>query len=216
VPRGYIVALVDTETSLSPDHGAFARDIAFAADRIQAEGADSGSAFFGRVAPATALMGHSMGGGSSVLAVQYSPNITAVVTMAAADTNPSAIAAAPGVSAPSLVFAASKDNVAAPASNQIPIYNGLASAEKALITITNASHCGFSSGSFTCTAAEGFVCIFCSFIELAVQQGITIQLTEKWLNYTLRGCDEGFVAFGSQLQSLVSASSVTFTSSFLP
>jgi hypothetical protein len=50
-----------------------------------------------------------MGGGSSFLAVQYNPAITAIANLAAAETNPSAIAAAANITIPALVIAGAND-----------------------------------------------------------------------------------------------------------
>ena len=105
VPQGYIMAFPRTETGLSPDHMTFGQDIAFLVKMVQQEGENPGSLFFEKVDSTSCVMGHSMGGGSSFLSIQYNPSITAIVNFAAAETNPSAIATCSSISIPALVFA---------------------------------------------------------------------------------------------------------------
>lgn len=130
--RGFIVAMVDTEGGFLPNHTNFGKDLAYVTDRLQADGATPSSPLFGRIGEKTAVGGHSMGGGATYLAVQYSANISALVTFAAANTNPSSIDAAANITLPSMVVAASNDKVAPPSSNQGPIFTALASPCKLL------------------------------------------------------------------------------------
>ncbi len=155
VPQGYIVALPTTEGNLFPSHQNFGLDISFLADAIRADGADPASPFFGAVAQTAAVMGHSMGGGASILAASQNPTITAVANLAAADTNPSAIDAAANVTAEALMFAGSLDCVTPPQNHQIPIYTNLESECRTLITLTGASHCQFAEYNFYCSLGEG-------------------------------------------------------------
>lgn len=155
VPQGYIVALPTTEGNLFPSHLNFGLDIAFLADAIRADGSDPASPFFGAVANTVVVMGHSMGGGASILAAAGNPTITGVANLAAADTNPSAIQAAANVTAQALMFAGSLDCVTPPGNHQIPIYDNLGSECRTLITLTGASHCQFAEYNFYCSLGEG-------------------------------------------------------------
>jgi pimeloyl-ACP methyl ester carboxylesterase len=94
VPAGYIIAFPRTETGLSPQHAELGRDLSFVRNALLSEGADPGSLFYQRIAPVSAVMGHSMGGGASFLAAAQDTGFTAMVNFAAAETSPSAIAAA--------------------------------------------------------------------------------------------------------------------------
>lgn len=155
VAQGYIVAFPRTEGSISPSHGDFGLDLAYVAEAIQTRGTSDASFFFyQKTAPTTAIMGHSMGGGAALLASQNNSNITAMAVLAAAETNPSAVAAAPGINVPSLIFAGGNDCVTPPGTNQIPMYNALASQCKTLVTITGGSHCQFSDDNFNCNFGE--------------------------------------------------------------
>ncbi len=216
VARGFIVALVDTEGGFLPNHTNFGRDLAFVTDALQAAGADSNSPFFARIAAKTAVMGHSMGGGASFLAVQYSANISAMVTLAAANTNPSSIEAAANIALPSLVIAGGKDTVAPPNTNQTPMYNALLSDCKYFVSTVEGSHCNFAPDSFTCSFGEGTTCFNCDFMDGNLQRAITVETTALWLAYTLQDCDDARTALDAYLGEAVTAGNVTTTSACGP
>ncbi len=67
VPKGYIMAFPRTEGSVipAPDHEAFGLDLKFLNDFILSEGNNSSSFFYQHIIGTSAIMGHSMGGGSS-------------------------------------------------------------------------------------------------------------------------------------------------------
>jgi len=198
-PAGYIVALPRTEGTVFPSHAQFGQDLAFVANAIRAEGANAASLFFEKVAASAAVAGHSMGGGASVLAAAGNANIQAVVNLAAAETNPSAIAAAASVEAPSLLFAGSLDCVTPPPQHQIPIYDAIASDCKTLVTILGASHCQFAQPNFNCGLGEGG----CAppAITRAQQHALVALLLVPWLDSALR--DDG--AAWQEFQSLLVA-----------
>jgi len=99
VPEGYILALPTTESGFAPSHANFGKDLAFLITTIQSNGA-------GTLIPSTsvgttsAIMGHSMGGGSAFLAAKDNAAITTLVSFAAANTNPSSIDASQYISVP--------------------------------------------------------------------------------------------------------------------
>lgn len=188
VPAGYIVVMCDTENGSifpPPDHGAFGRDLAFLVDAMQVEGGNPASFFHARVASRSAVAGHSMGGGATMLSVQHSQNIDTIVPIAAADTNPSAIAAAPGISIPALVIGGSKDCVAAPASNVRPMYDGLASACRHYALIDDGSHCQFAVDSTVCNLGQ-IICAGQTFVSATVQRSATLTLLRNWLDLQLK------------------------------
>ena len=186
VPEGYIIAFPRTETGISPDHLTFARDIAFVVGAIQEEGNTVGSPFFGRVDTASCVMGHSMGGGSSFLAIQFNPSITAIVNFAAAETNPSAIAAAALVNIPALLFAGSNDCITPPVTNQEMMFDSLGSACKTLVSITGASHCQFAEQNVLCSFGE-LTCSPAPTISRDEQHRLVDTLLIPWLDAHLKG-----------------------------
>jgi len=190
VPCGYIVAFPDTETGTifpPPDHGEFGADLAFVVSSIQAEGANSSSILFGAVGTTSALGGHSMGGGASFLGAENNANITALFNFAAAETNPSAIAAAANVSVPTLVIEGANDCVAPSAGNTGDMFTALPVACKSLINITGASHCQFASSDLICGFGE-FSCS--ASISEADQEAEVLDYLKPFLDTFLKGdCD---------------------------
>lgn len=199
VPEGLIVALPRTETGLLPSHGEFGGDLAFVVRRLRAESDDPSSLLFGAVSSAGAVAGHSMGGGASVLAAAQDSTITAVANLAAAETDPSAIGAAAGITVPALLFSGGNDCVTPPADHQIPMYDALASDCRTRITISGASHCQFAEYNFTCSLGEGG----CPdpTITRQEQHDLTVSLLTPWLEYALRNDIWAWLDFVSLLET---------------
>lgn len=199
---GYVVILPNTETQLlpPPNHNAFGLDLVFAATAVVELGNDSESVFFNKIAPAIAVMGHSMGGGATYVGVSQSANVQATITFAAAETNPSAIAAASLVTVPSLVIASEEDCVTPLNTNQQLIYNAL-SGTKMFVELDKADHCNYADGGTLCELGEGLACLgFGPFLSRQQQQTRTLQLTKLFLNrYLKNNC-----AAGDQLEELSS------------
>lgn len=141
VPQGWIMVFPTTEGGLFPNHQEFALDIAFLSHALPLANEDPASALFEKVDSLSVAMGHSMGGGCSILAASGHHNFSSVVTLAAAaTTNPSAIDAAGEVLLPSLTFAGTSDTITPPANHQLPIYQNLASVYKGYISLNNVGH----------------------------------------------------------------------------
>lgn len=193
VPRGYIMLLPTTEGGLipGPNHGAFGQDLAFLAEAMQGANLDPASPFFGKVAPATALMGHSMGGGASFLGAAGNSNIQALVNFAPAETNPSAVAAAALVEVPTMVIAGANDCVTPIPAHQGPMYAALTVC-RAFINITGASHCQFAESNFNCNFGE-FTCSPGPAISRGAQHAIVNEIAGLWLDHFLKG-DAGALA----------------------
>ncbi|HSF88533.1 MAG TPA: T9SS type A sorting domain-containing protein [Saprospiraceae bacterium] len=194
VPKGYIIAFPRTETGISPDHLAFARDLAYVIHAVQEEGRTMGSPFFGRVDSTSCVMGHSMGGGSSFLAVEFNEDITAVANFAAAETNPSAIEVCPTIKIPALVFAGENDCITPPETNQSLMYTSLASDCKTLVQISGASHCQFAEQNVFCSFGE-LTCSPAPEISRTAQHRYVDTLLVPWLAYHLKGSCQASVDF---------------------
>lgn len=202
VHHGYVLCFPTTEMGLAPSHSDFGMDLAFIADQMQLEATLSASHFFNALADETALMGHSMGGGASFLAAQDNPSIQALVNFAAAETNPSAIAAASSVSVPALLFSGEDDCVTPAEDHQDLMYNSLSSPCKTQVDIINGGHCYFADESLTCSFGESF-CNPDLMIDREEQQAVTRDFLKPWLDYTLKGDDSAFVTFNDSLQTSV-------------
>ena len=200
VPNGYIIAFPKSEGSFSPSHLEFGKDLAFVINQMNILGTQNTSIFFNRVSPKNAVMGHSMGGGASFLSVPFNSNITALVNFAAAETTPSAITASASISIPSLIFAGANDCVAPASTNQVPLYNGLASACKTYISMVGASHCQMSNSNVLCNFGEA-TCTPTPTISRSVQHAKIFSYLLPWLNYQLKSeCSQGAI-FDSQIIS---------------
>ncbi len=121
---GYIVIAPSTETGFAPNHTNFALDLAFVLKDMKRRNGLATDNFFGVVdTTVTGVFGHSMGGGCSVLAGSFDSSITAVASLAAANTNPSSITAANLIKAPQLYMSGQRDSIASYWTQQLPHYN---------------------------------------------------------------------------------------------
>jgi dienelactone hydrolase len=186
VPRGYIVMFPRTEDGLSPSHDDFGLDLALVAENFKLLNTNAGSIFFGKLSQQCAVAGHSMGGGAAHLAAQNNPNIQAMFTLAAAETNPSTIAAAGLINVPVLNMAGTNDCVTPPADHQILMYNATASNCKAYVSITGGNHCQFANSNTNCSLGE-LTCTPAATISRTVQHQRMFQYLIPWLDQHLKG-----------------------------
>jgi predicted dienelactone hydrolase len=199
VPEGYIVAFPRTEGNISPNHAEFGADLAFLTGKLQSESAtNTASLFYGHVNSRSAIMGHSMGGGSSFLAAAGNTSITTMITLAAANTNPSSITAAAQVTVPSLVIAGEFDCVAPPVQHQVPMYDSLTAACKAYVQIDGGGHCYFAESNFNCSFGEG-TCTPNPTISRIQQQDATQDIAILWLAYYLKDDCQAWTRFSDSL-----------------
>ena len=200
VLEGYIVVFPRTEGGLSPSHLDFGMDLSVCENKMQLEGSNSGSLFFNHVENSTAIIGHSMGGGATVLGAASSAAVKTIVGLAPAETNPSAIDSSALITIPALVFSGSSDGVTPPSDHHIPIYNGINTTCKYFISVTGGAHCYFANSNFNC-----------DFGEATASSGITVTRTEqqtimndyliKWLDYQLKSDLSAKIAFDALLVS---------------
>ncbi len=157
IPQGYIMIFPRTEGSLSPTHSEFGKDLVSIANRFETDAALVGNFFNGHWNGKKAVMGHSMGGGSSFLAAaELNASFDVVVGLAPAETNPIASGAAASVDIPTLILSGSGDAVTPAATHHQLIYNGLpASICKHFVSITGGAHCYFANSNFSCDFGEG-------------------------------------------------------------
>ncbi len=186
VPQGYIMAFVRTEGSLipAPSHGDFGQDLALVSTKMLALNSTAGSPFNGKVKQKSVIMGHSMGGGATMLAASNNTSIAGIVGLAPAETNPTAIGVCGNITVPALIFSGSSDGVTPPAEHHIPIYQGIASTCKSFVSITGGAHCYFANSNFNCDFGEGTSSQGIS-ISRAEQQDKTYWLLDPWLKYVL-------------------------------
>lgn len=187
VPQGYIMVFPNTEGSfISPNHGAFGADLQFLVNEMQNQGQNANSPFYQSISERAAIMGHSMGGGATILGSSGFSDVDCIVGLAPAETSPSAVAAATAVSVPALIFSGSSDGVTPPADHHIPVYNALGSNCKYFVSIENGSHCYFASNTVTCTLGE----IVPGSLPAEDQRQATYGVLTPWFDYFLKDdCD---------------------------
>lgn len=184
VPEGYIVVFPTTESGFSPNHSEFGKDLKFMITNLQSNGLGS-IISSSNINNKSAIMGHSMGGGSSFLASENNSNITTMVSFAAANTNPSSINAAKNISIPTLIVSGSNDCVAPPQQHQDLMYDSCSSAYKTQVYIKGGSHCFFANTNVNCSFGES-TCSPSPTITRLEQQKTTNDFIKLWLSYYLK------------------------------
>ena len=142
--HGYLViAPASYTTFLFPSHQGFAEDFRYSLDFLESENANPASWLFGQVDTAHfGMAGHSMGGGSSILAAAADSRVRALITLAAAETKPSAIAQMPNISAPVRLITGDQDDIVDWQTNTQAMYT-VARPPRQLLLIQGGCHCGF-------------------------------------------------------------------------
>lgn len=209
VPLGYVLAFPRTEGSLfpAPSHADFGLDLALVGQRMQLENTSSTSIFYQHLTANTAVMGHSMGGGATVLAAQNNSTVKTIIGLAPAETNPTAIGAAGFVSVPAVVYSGTADGVTPPAEHHIPIYDGLASSCKTIVNIVGGAHCYFANTNFNCDFGEATSSTGIS-ITREEQHARTFASLDFWLDFQLKG---NSIALNAFLNSLNTSPSTEIT-----
>ncbi len=211
-PKGYIVVMPDTESSLTPapDHGEFGADLAFLVGQMQTEGTTASSSFFNAVSTKAAIIGHSMGGGATFLAAANNTSIQTIVTFAPAETSPSAIAAAASVTVPTLVLAGEDECVLGQMGTSVTepfdMYDATAANCKFYTELVAGTHCNFTNGDASFPfLSPAFNCFFgetaggCPSGNLATQHAQMEALVEPWLAYWLQEDCAAFATFETTL-----------------
>lgn len=214
VPKGYILLFPRTEGSITPNHNDFGLDLALVANSFRSLGQNPSSVYYQRVGSTCAIMGHSMGGGAAFLAAANNTNITALATVAAAETTPSAINAAKNVKVPTLVMYGGNDCVTPPTNHQLKMYDSLGTKCKTLINIVGGSHCQFAESNFNCNFGET-TCSPGPAITRAVQHQRMFKYLVPWLNKVLKGACHPQSNIDSLLQ-VSTTSEITWQQSCIP
>lgn len=145
--HGFVVITIDTN-STSDQPSARATQLMAALRQLVTFSNTSSHPIYRKVDPnRLGVMGHSMGGGGSLIAARDNPSLKAAIPLAPwnSSTNFS------GVQVPTLVVACESDSIASVAAHASPFYNNIpASTDKAYMEINNASHmCPITGNSYT-------------------------------------------------------------------
>jgi dienelactone hydrolase len=212
VKYGFIVALPATESGFSPSHEQLGRDLAFLAQRICSLNDSSGNFLFGRVANRSALGGHSMGGGCSFLGMTYNTQVQALFNFAAAETNPSAKAAASSIQKPALIFSGSADCIVAPSEQQV-MYTNIPYSCKSYVNITGGLHCHFGNNDATCVFGQVSSGCNNSSINTSIVFTKIISLLRPFLQHYLKADCSAASQFETTLTQLTGATTLRTCSS---
>lgn len=141
---GIVAAAPGSHRGALPSHAGFAADLRTTLDVCA--GVRLGDGRISVDARRTAFAGHGIGGGVAILAAAGHERVSAVVTIAMAQTRPSALDAARTVTVPTLHLAAGKDTVSPPAGHAEPVA-AAAGGPVVFRTLKKATHSGFYDGS---------------------------------------------------------------------
>jgi dienelactone hydrolase len=216
-PKGYILAFPRTEGNLfpAPSHQDFGLDLKIVGDKVATLNNESTSLFFQKILTNVGIIGHSMGGGASILAASGNNSIRTVIGLAPAETNPSAIAAAAGVTVPALIFSGSQDGVTPPADHHLPIFNNLNSGCKTFSSIIGGAHCYFANSNFNCDFGEATSSSGIS-ISRSQQHQRTFSLLDPWLAFMLKDSCDAYATFMNKLDDVPAQIAVNSTCSINP
>lgn len=140
---GIVTAAPSSHRGPLPSHAGFAADLRTTLEVCA--GVRLGDGRISVDARRTALGGHGIGGGVALIAAQDRPRLATVVTIAVAQTRPSALDAARAVTVPVLHLAAGKDTVSPAAGHAEPLA-AAAGGPVWLRTLPKATHTGFLDG----------------------------------------------------------------------
>ncbi|MDQ2880524.1 MAG: dienelactone hydrolase family protein [Actinomycetota bacterium] len=140
---GVVAAAPATQGGPLASHSQFATDLRTALDVCA--GVRLGDGAISVDPGMLGLVGHGMGGGCAVLAAAEDGRCRAVVTLALAETLPSAVAAAPGCTMPGLHVAGGNDQVAPAVGHAEPVTRAWAGPVQ-LRMLPKAGHLGFTVG----------------------------------------------------------------------
>ncbi|MFP5019851.1 dienelactone hydrolase family protein [Pseudonocardia phyllosphaerae] len=140
---GFVAAAPDTQRGPLPSIARFSSDMNTVLDMCC--GVRLGNGLISVDARRTALLGHGTGGGAALVAAAVRDRLGAVVTMAPVETRPSAIAAAPDVTAPTLHLTGALDPLA-PSARYAEQMALAAGGDAWVRSIEKAGHLGFCDG----------------------------------------------------------------------
>ncbi|WP_226363610.1 dienelactone hydrolase family protein [Pseudonocardia abyssalis] len=140
---GIVAAAPGSHRGALPSHAGFAADLRTTLDVCA--GVRLGDGRISVDARRTAFAGHGIGGGAAILAAAGHSRVRAVVSIAIAQTRPSALDAARTVTVPTLHLAAGNDTVSPATGHAEPVAMA-AGGPVVLRTLKKATHTGFLDG----------------------------------------------------------------------
>jgi dienelactone hydrolase len=168
------------------------------------------SPFFHLAMNRTALMGHSLGGGTSLIAADPTylstnyPAPNAICTLSLGTyTVPPAMKSVPLIPAttPILLFTASEDCIDPPAKNSEPVINAVDSQCAVLHSLIGGCHCQYADKSIGCSTTED-LCGAKPNITRQQQFDRTLLVITPWLDAVLQGKEGAWQQYKSAVGNL--------------
>lgn len=202
--KGYVVLFPLSENDSpplgAPDHEAFGLDLRFLNSQIIEENEDVESFFYGHITDKTAIIGHSLGGKGTLIAAANNTNITTIVTLCAALSDPPWPFAENGydvvnnsipyITVPALVVDAEFDCVVPEEEGHYLTYDLLDIDCKTYVNILGGGHCYVaSSDGSACETAEGLFGGNCEgdfTITREEQNNIVLNIILPYFDYMLK------------------------------
>jgi predicted dienelactone hydrolase len=142
--NGYIVVAPQSRLELLPDWYAYAEDMSCCLDFLEQENTRAGSFLQAAVnCAAFGMSGHSMGGGSCILAAAADTRVRAIVPLAPAKFGPPSVDTIRTLRVPVCILAGSEDTLTPLWNNAGPLF-GAAPPPALLVVILGGSHCQFA------------------------------------------------------------------------
>lgn len=208
--RGFVV-LLPHNFGVVPSTVDLALDQAFLlAHAVNESASNRMSPLYGRVGNHTVLAGHSLGGGSTVLAADATlaaayPTPTAMFTVSLGTyTIPGALNSAPNIPAsmPALLLTATEDCIDPPAKNSIPVFQAMRSGCVFVPSVVGGSHCQYAASSIGCATTET-LCGAHPNITRESQVDRTLSIVFPFLDAVFSGAPEAWASFNASLARAV-------------
>lgn len=217
VPEGYIVALpgnLSDAAVINIDE--YAADINFVLEELYNLATGGDPVIGSHIATTSALLGHSTGGGATVIAAADSAagglrQASTIAILAPLGqtfltiTGTDPYSAAGDVEVPTLIFAGGKDCICPPESHAGLIYDNLNTTNvNYLLTIKDGDHCGFSDvegpGKILCDTTELAFCLLQGVtIDPIEQNRLTAQVLKPWLDHFLKYDSDAWLVFQKRI-----------------
>ena len=202
VSEGYIVLFPKTEGGMpplsTPKHEPFGLDLKYLNFVIKFENTNPGAFFNGHVSDKTAIIGHSLGGKGTLIAAANNTDVTTIITLCAALSNPPWPFAGNGydvvnnslpyITVPSLVVDSEFDCVVPDDEGHYVTYDLLNVDCKTYVNILGGGHCYMASyegsGLISCETAEN--CSGDFTISREEQNNTVLDIIIPYLDYYLK------------------------------
>lgn len=212
--RGLVV-LLPHNFGVLPSTRNLALDQVFLLAHAVNESSNPASPLYKRVSIHTVLAGHSLGGGSTVLAADEHlssayPTPSAMFTVSLGTyTIPNALKSAPHVPAsmPALLLTATEDCVDPPAKNSLPVFQAMRSGCAFVSSVVGGSHCQYAASNLGCSTTE-YLCGARPNITRETQIEKTLSIVLPFLDAVFSGKPEAWTSFNSVLENAVKANTV--------